>query len=208
MKTVLCYGDSNTWGYDPSTKERFPIEARWTGVLAETLGQDTRVIEEGLNGRTTVWDDPIEGHKNGQTYLPPCLTSHKPIDLVVLMLGTNDLKARFSLPAGDIARGAGQLCDIILKSDTGPRGRHPKLILMAPPALAQLGEFADMFEGGAEKSLQFRDRFSAVAEEKGVDCLDVGSVVQTSNIDGVHLEADAHHSLGVAVAIRAKQLLT
>jgi len=109
MKTVLCYGDSNTWGYDPTSKERFAPETRWTGVLAESLGVAFRVIEEGLNGRTTVWDDPIEGHKNGQTYLVPCLASHKPIDLVVLMLGTNDLKMRFSVPADDIARGVGLL---------------------------------------------------------------------------------------------------
>ena len=208
MKTVLCYGDSNTWGYDPATKERFPIDTRWTGVLAANLGEHTRVVEEGLNGRTTVWDDPIEGHKNGQTYLPPCLTSHKPIDLVVLMLGTNDLKARFSLPAGDIARGAGQLCDIILKSDTGPGGRHPRLILLAPPPLGKLSEFAEMFEGGVEKSSQFRDRFGAVAAEKGVELLDVGSVLHTSDIDGVHWAAESHHNLGVAVAIRAKRLLT
>ena len=87
MKTVLCYGDSNSWGYDPTSKERFAPETRWTGVLAESLGVAFRVIEEGLNGRTTVWDDPIEGHKNGQTYLVPCLASHKPIDLVVLNVG-------------------------------------------------------------------------------------------------------------------------
>ena len=97
-----------------------------------------RVIEEGLNGRTTVWDDPIEGHKNGQTYLVPCLASHKPIDLVVLILGTNDLKMRFSVPADDIARGVGLLCDIILKSDTGRGEKPPQLLLLAPPPLASI----------------------------------------------------------------------
>lgn len=208
MKTVLCYGDSNTWGYDPATKDRFPIDTRWTGVLAEALGPEWRVVEEGLNGRTTVWEDPIEGHKNGQTYLTPCLNSHRPIDVVVLMLGTNDLKARFGLPAGDIARAAGQLCDIILQSDAGHDGRHPQLLLMAPPPLARLTEFEEMFEGGTEKSQQFCDRYGAVAKEKGVDFLDVGSVIHTSDIDGVHFEADAHHSLGVAVAIKIKPMVS
>ena len=97
MRRILCFGDSNTWGYDPATGERFDEQTRWTGVLQAALGGDYTVIEEGLNGRTTVWDDPIEGHKNGHEYLVPCLETHRPLDLVVLMLGTNDLKRRFSL---------------------------------------------------------------------------------------------------------------
>jgi lysophospholipase L1-like esterase len=102
IKTVLCYGDSNTWGSDPETGERFAPEVRWPGVLRQALGEGYWVVEEGLNGRTTVRDDPIEGaHKNGRTYLPACLEFHKPIDLVLIMLGTNDLKARFAASASD-----------------------------------------------------------------------------------------------------------
>ena len=97
MKTVLCYGDSNTWGYIGGTGERFAPEVRWPGVLQAALGGAYRVIEEGLNGRTTVFDDSIEEGRNGETYLRPCLQTHAPIDLVILMLGTNDLKRRFSL---------------------------------------------------------------------------------------------------------------
>lgn len=97
MKNILCYGDSNTWGYDAETKNRFPPDVRWTGILKRTLGEGYHVIEEGLNGRTTVWDDPIEGYKNGREYLIPCLESHRPLDLVIIMLGTNNLKKRFSL---------------------------------------------------------------------------------------------------------------
>jgi lysophospholipase L1-like esterase len=82
MKTVLCYGDSNTWGYDPVSQSRFDIHTRWAGVARDLLGSDWHVIEEGLNGRTTVWDDPIEGDKNGKTYLPPCLATHRPLDVV------------------------------------------------------------------------------------------------------------------------------
>ena len=116
LKEVLCYGDSNTWGYNPITKERYEKDERWTGVLQNALGNDYHVIEEGLNGRTTVWDDPIEGFKNGKTYLIPCLETHKPLDLVIIMLGTNDLKKRFSLSAYDIAQGAGVLIDVVYKS--------------------------------------------------------------------------------------------
>ena len=91
MKTILCFGDSNTWGYNPENGQRFGPEERWTGILRNSLGEDYRVIEEGLNGRTTLWDDPIAGFKNGLDYLMPCLESHMPFDLITIMLGTNDL---------------------------------------------------------------------------------------------------------------------
>ena len=132
MKTILCYGDSNTWGYDPVSADRHPYERRWTTVLQRVLGEDYLVIPEGLNGRTTVWDDPIELHKSGSTYLPPCLESHKPVDLVVIMLGTNDLKMRFGLPAVDIAAGAGVLVDLVGRSACGPGGAAPKVLVLVP----------------------------------------------------------------------------
>lgn len=98
MKNVLCYGDSNTHGYDGVTGGRFPWGVRWTSLVQEALKEEqVRIIEEGQNGRTTVWDDPIEGMKSGLKYLIPCLESHSPLDVVVLMLGTNDIKQRFSL---------------------------------------------------------------------------------------------------------------
>ena len=103
MKTILCYGDSNTYGLKPDSSQRYPRDVRWTGILQKKLGEDYYVIEEGLSGRTTLWDDPIEEHKNGKTYLLPCLESHSPINLVVLMLGTNDLKTRFSLTPFDLS---------------------------------------------------------------------------------------------------------
>ena len=109
MKTILCFGDSNTWGCKPITTpgvfERHPPEVRWPGVFREQLGPGYTVIEEGANGRTTVHNDPFEGaHLNGRTYFSPCLETHMPLDLVIIMLGTNDLKPRFGLNAFDIAR--------------------------------------------------------------------------------------------------------
>ena len=108
MKTILCFGDSNTWGYSPAGGPRFDIHTRWAGVLRDTLGESHHIIEEGLCGRTTVLDDAIEGGaiKNGKRYLPACIHSHCPFELFVLLLGTNDLKQRFNLPPGDIAAGA------------------------------------------------------------------------------------------------------
>ena len=155
MKRVLCYGDSNTWGYDPVTKDRLDHDLRWTGVLRTMLGGGYTIIEEGLNGRTTVWDDPIEGYKNGRTYLIPCLETHRPLDLVVLMLGTNDLKQRFSLSAFDIAQGASVLVREIQASVAGIGGRAPLVLLMAPPPVVTLTDFAEMFEGAESKSRKF-----------------------------------------------------
>jgi len=207
MKVVLCFGDSNTWGYNPRTKERYSKDERWTGVLKKELGQEYEVIEEGLNGRTTVWEDPIEGYKSGKDYLIPCLESHKPVDLVIIMLGTNDLKKRFSLSSYDIANGAGVLVDIALKSGSGPGGGSPKVLLIAPPKVGKLTEFAEMFEGATEKSEKFSYHYRKIADEYGCEFLDASEVVTSSNIDGIHLELSEHQKLGKRVATLVKRIL-
>jgi lysophospholipase L1-like esterase len=206
-RTILCFGDSNTWGYDPATQERFPRDRRWTGVLRRELGEGYLVIEGGLNGRTTVWDDPIEGYKNGKEYLIPCLETHKPLDLAVIMLGTNDLKTRFSVPACDIAAGAGVLVDIVTKSDTGPGDGAPQVLLIAPPPIARLSDFAEKFEGGTAKSMTLSRHFRLVAEERGCALLDASEVIISSDVDGIHLDLSEHRKLGKAVAARVRQMV-
>ncbi len=206
-KTILCYGDSNTWGYNPATQGRYPRNERWPGVLQQELGESYLVIAEGLNGRTTVWDDPIEEYRNGKEYLIPCLRSHMPVDLVVIMLGTNDLKARFSVPACDVAAGAGVLVDIVAKSDTGPQDGAPEVLLVAPPPFAGLGEFAEMFEGGKEKSTQLSRHFRLVAGERGCALLDAGEVITSSELDGIHLDQAEQRKLGLAIAGRVREML-
>ena len=208
MKTVVCYGDSNTWGSDPETGERFAPGVRWPGVLAGELGEDFRVVEEGLGGRTTVWDDPIEGaHKNGRAHLMACLESHRPIDLVAVMLGTNDLKRRFGLSASDIAQGAASVAEMAIRSGCGPDGKAPVVLLVAPPPLARLTEMAEMFEGAGEKSRRFPEHYRRFAEQKGCAFLDAGGVKVSSDIDGIHLEGDEHRKLGEAVAVRVREEL-
>jgi lysophospholipase L1-like esterase len=207
MKTVLCYGDSNTWGYDPATQTRYTRDARWPGVLRKELGDDYLVIEEGLNGRTTVWDDPIELDKNGATYLRPCIQTHKPLDLVIIMLGTNDLKTRFSLPAYDIASGAGVLVDIVMESDAGIDGDAPDVLLIAPPQAVKLTSFAEMFENAVEKSEGFAKHYRRVANEKGCHYLNAGEFVESSALDGIHLESDMQAALGKAVAAKVMDIL-
>jgi lysophospholipase L1-like esterase len=209
MKTILCYGDSNTWGYSPSTQGRYGEDERWSGVLRNVLGEGYLVIEEGLGGRTTVWDDPVEGiHKNGRTYLLPCLESHQPIDLVVILLGTNDLKRRFSVGAFDIARGAGVLARIVQASETGPGGKAPKVLLLAPPPTEELNgtDFVEMFKGAEEKSKNFSREFRRVAQDLGCEFLDTVEVIVSSKLDAIHLDVSEHCKLGQAVAARVREI--
>jgi lysophospholipase L1-like esterase len=207
MFELMCFGDSNTWGYDPVGGERFPRDVRWTGVLQETLGPGYRVIEEGLNGRTTVWEDPVEGDKMGKRHLPVILESQAPLDLVVLLLGTNDLKKRYSAPATDIAAGAGVLLDIIARSTAGRAGKAPAVLLLAPPPLAKLSAWAGMLEDGTEKSRHLGKLYGELARARGCAFLDTGSVIHSSDLDGIHFERAEHRALGEAVAREVKKIL-
>ncbi len=207
MYEVLCFGDSNTWGYSPSTQQRFARDVRWTGVLQAELGDGYRIIEEGLNGRTTVWEDALEGDKMGKRHLPVILESQAPLDLVVLMLGTNDLKKRFSAHAWDIAQGAGVLVDITAASKAVKGNAAPPVLLIAPPSLGRLSEWEGMFEGGAEKSRQLGKHYREVARLRGCQFLDAGGVIRSSDIDGIHFEEKEHRALGQAVAREVKKML-
>lgn len=203
MRTILCYGDSNTYGRDPETKKRYPRTIRWPGVLQQCLGEGYHVIEEGLNGRTTVWDDPVRGdrHKrNGAMYLVPCLESHAPLDLVILMLGTNDLKAKFSVTAVDIAQSVEALVEIIRAGGCGPKEGPPEILLMAPPPLGQLTEYAETFIGGVEKSRKLGGYYREVADAHGCRFLDAGTVITASPRDGLHFDPEGHRKLGARVA--------
>ena len=137
MKTVLCFGDSNTYGYDPTTGLRYPESVRWTALLQGLLGTDYKVIEEGCNGRTTVFDDPIEGWKKGLDYLRPCLNTHKPVDIVIMMLGSNDLKEVFHATPEDIASGAETLVKEIIDFTEIKQGFVPEIILVSPPEIGE-----------------------------------------------------------------------
>jgi len=206
MKTVLCYGDSNTWGYDPATRARYPPDVRWTGVLATRLGTEFRVVEEGLNGRTTRWDDPIETGRNGLTYLRPCIESHRPLDLIVIMLGTNDLKRRFDLSASDIAQSAAELAEMASRLAQAPDGSHAKVLLVAPPAVTTLTEFDQMFDGAREKSRQFSHYYRLAAGWHHLPFFDAGAVIVSSEKDGIHFDPEEHCKLGEALADEVQRL--
>ena len=210
MRTILCYGDSNTYGTAPmqhlEDDRRFGHGERWVSVMRETLGAGWWVVEEGLPGRTTVLDDPIEGlYKNGLAYLTPCLESHRPADIVTIALGTNDLKTRFGMPPSDIAAGAGILVETVGKA-LAAFGQSAKVLLIAPPPILEIGCLADMFAGGAAKSQAFALHYKAMAAKLGAGFLDAGSVIGSSKIDGIHFDLPEHRKLGQAVAAAVRQL--
>ena len=210
MKNILCFGDSNTWGYNAETKDRFPVHIRWTGILSQRLESEYRIIEEGLNGRTTVWDDPIGGYKNGKEYLIPSIESHKPIDLVIIMLGTNDLKKRFSLTAFDIAAGAGVLVEIVLKSNAGNHGHPPKVLLISPTHIGDIAksEFADIFdvENVTAISKKLADHYRNISTNFGCEFLDAAAIVVPSPIDAIHFDAGSHMKFGEAITEKVRNI--
>lgn len=204
MRTVLLFGDSNTHGTMPMPDlgfgGRFDRDERWAGRLARLL-PNWEVIAEGHPGRTTVHDDPVEGaHRNGLTVLPALLESHKPLDLVVIMLGTNDLKERFSVNACDIALSLERLVRVVKASEAGPGGAAPGVLLVAPPPIIEVGCLAGMFAGGAAKSQGLAAEIAAAARRMGVPFLDAGRVVAVSPIDGIHYDAEANPALAEAFA--------
>lgn len=210
-RVVLAYGDSNTHGTMPmATLEdagRFGPAERWPGVLAQELGAGWRVVEEGLPGRTTVHPDPVSGvHKNGLAVLPAALESHRPIDFVVLMLGTNDLKHRFQVPPVEIGESVSHLVLYCLRSDTGPGGSAPRVLLVAPPPVLEAGCLAEIFEGGEAKSRRLASAYAAVARRHGCGFLDAGEVIVSSPLDGVHFDLPEHGKLGRAVAAALKAM--
>jgi lysophospholipase L1-like esterase len=207
MKTILCYGDSNTWGRNPIDSSRYGKDERWPGVLQQELGKDFDVISEGLPGRTTVWTDPIEGHMSGKDYLIPCLHSHMPVDLVIILLGTNDLKHRFGVTAFDIAEGIGHLVKMIQQSESGPGGRSPQVLILIPPPLGKLSKFSEMFTGGVEKSKNLSQQYKRVAELLAFPHLDTSEHIVSSDVDGVHFDASTHQKLGQVVAQQVKAVL-
>jgi lysophospholipase L1-like esterase len=204
MRSALCFGDSNTYGQIPGKGplDRYGTEIRWPGAMRKHLGSKWLVIEEGLSGRTTLSDDPIEGaHKNGRTYLKPCIQSHAPLDLIILMLGTNDLKIRFNKPASEIAMAMGVLVYDIKELLSGPGGRVPEIMIVAPaPVHKDLKEWKTVFAGAYEKSRQLALEYEMIADSLEVHFFDAGSVVTCSKEDGFHLDAQAHEALGKAIA--------
>lgn len=201
-KRIVCFGDSNTWGLDVENETRFPERIRWTGRLAELLGNDYSVIEEGLSGRTSVMDDPLNEGLNGFHYIYPCLKSHAPLKLVVIMLGTNDTKERFHLTAANIARGISRVALKAKNTPTGINQQQPEVLVVAPPAIgagyATTKVAETMGRECAEKSVAFPDILENLLENEGISYLN-SSHIPMNEIDYMHLDETGHTLLAKLV---------
>jgi lysophospholipase L1-like esterase len=198
-KVILCFGDSNTWGYNPENGTRFGPEIRWPGVLQAELGASYTIVEEGLNARTTVFTDPVEGariDRTGRNHLGVLLESHRPIDLVIVMLGLNDLKRRLAVSAFDIAQGAGELVQIVQCSKSGPGNRPPEVLLIAPPPVKTLNTLGELFAGAIEKSQKFGELYAWNSKRLGCRFINAADIVEYDPTDGIHLGASSHGAFG------------
>ena len=217
MPSILCFGDSNTWGYDPAATAassfpiRYPADVRWPGQLARELGNTWRVIEEGQNGRAAVHEDRTAlASRCGRDYLLPCLESHHPLEVVAIMLGTNDLKSCHHLPAQDIANGVGVLVQLILKSGAGLGTSAPKILVICPAAIGNLESLPDLaprFDRARERSLDLPRLYAAMAELHGVEFLNAQEITQVSALDGLHFTAEDHAALAKAVAGKLRSMV-
>lgn len=215
MKTILCFGDSNTYGHIPPNGGRYPYEVRWPGAMQLLLGRDSYyVIEEGLNSRTTVHEDALyDDNKSGLALLPALIKSHMPLDLCILMLGSNDMKQRFSMQAADIARACALLIRTArqVSAEKSADGTPVPVLLVAPPpitpALLSGGCAGEFGERALHISAELSPWLEQTARSAGAAFLDAAALVTPSEIDGLHLSAEGHQLLARAMADKVKELL-
>ncbi len=199
---ILCYGDSNTWGRNPvSSGVRYPADVRWTGQLQRKLGESYEVIEEGLSARTTDLDDDQRPDRNGATYLRPCLETHNPIDIVLLALGTNDLKARFNRTPQQVAASVQGLIRRIREFAVNSDGQPPVVVLLSPPLIDEtVPGVTDKYLGAGQKSQALGALLQQVAEVEKCHFLDLAKIAQPSLIDGYHLDSVSHKLIAEKLA--------
>ena len=208
MKSILCFGDSNTYGESPEGFGRYERHERWTGILQKALGDDYLVIEEGLNGRTSVWDDPVEGDKSGKRHLPMCLETHAPLDLVVLMLGSNDFKRRFSVTPRDIAWSIETLVTIIQKADNGRRAEPPQILVVAPILLREETFLGEIFGDRRADSMRLGALIEDVAKRKGCAFMNAADYAEPSALDGLHMDRENHKKFAAALEAKIREIFS
>ena len=206
-RRLLIYGDSNTFGTMPmeslGADGIFPKGERWGDHLARGLGDAWDVVIEGLPGRNAAYDDPVEGDfRNGLRILPAVVMSHRPIDVMIVALGTNDQKHRFGLTAQDVALGLGRLV-----SEAYATGEVGKVLVVAPPPLMLVGDFAEMFLGAEMRSVGLAVKIERFASENGAGFFDAGAVIGVDPLDGIHWSAEAHADLGLALVDVVRDLV-
>lgn len=219
IKRIMVYGDSNTWGYIPvesGPTTRYSADVRWPGVMETELGSEYEVIEEGLSARTTDVADPSLPHisgagLDGSAYLSSAIATHQPLDLVVIMLGTNDVKDMFDRSPFRISLGIGKLIDIVKQTGGGVGTSYPapNVLVLSPPPLGNVAPEgrAERFAGGVEKTEALPPLYEAISDAAGAEFYDVGAVATTDGIDGVHFTPETHNAIGVGVSEKVISIL-
>lgn len=211
MKQILVYADSLSWGIVPGTRRRLPFDARWPGVMENALRARkiaVRVVENCLNGRKTAWDDPFKPGRNGIAGIEQVIEMHSPLDLVIVMLGTNDFQAIHAHTAWHSAQGIGALIDSMRRAPVEPGMPIPPVLIVVPPTIrVPDGPAMPKFEGSADRSVGLAEAYSEVARSRGCMVFDAGTVTTASRLDGIHLDADQHIVLGEAIADVAQAAL-
>lgn len=204
MKQILVYADSLSWGIVPGTRQRLTFDARWPGVMENALrvrGVAARVFENCLNGRRTAWDDPAKPGRNGVIGLEQVIEMHSPLDLVIMMLGTNDFQTDHGRTAWHAAEGIAALVDSIRRAPVEPGMPLPPVLIVVPPAIrVPDGPVMPKFRGSEARCVGLADAYSDIAQSRGCMIFDAGTVTTTSHRDGIHLDADQHAVLGKAIA--------
>ena len=211
MHHILVYGDSLSWGIIPDTRSRFRFDQRWPGIVELDLlkaGVSVRVIEDCLNGRRTVWNDPFKPGRNGIETLEQRIEINSPLSLVIVLLGTNDFQSMHNLNAWQSSQGLAAIVASIRRAPIEPGMPVPPILLVAPPQIQKAkGQIAPKFQEAETKAAGLTSAINIVAQELGCHFFDAGSVTTTSRVDGVHLDEDQHLALGEALAAELKILL-
>lgn len=204
MKQILVYADSLSWGIIPMTRQRLPFEQRWPGVLEISLcssGKNVRVVEDCLNGRRTVWDDPYKPGRNGLLGLAQRIEIHSPLELVILMLGTNDFQSMHANNAWQSSQGIATLVSAIRAAPIEPGMPIPNVLVVSPPAIQiAKGPISPKFEGAERKCVGLAEAYQKVSDELDCYFFDAGRITTTSSVDGVHLDVAQHLALGTALS--------
>ena len=204
MQHILVYSDSLSWGIIPTTRKRLAFEQRWPGVMEIALdggGRKVRVVEDCLNGRRTVWDDPFKPGRNGLVGLAQRVEIYSPLELIVLMLGTNDFQSMHDYNAWHSSQGIGALVSAVRNAPIEPGMPVPAVLVVAPPPIrVPKGPIAPKFEGGDKKCVGLAAAYQQICIEMNCHFFDAGSVTTSSNVDGIHLDAEQHAVLGRALS--------
>ena len=203
MKHILVYSDSISWGIIPMSRDRFAFDQRWPGILEinlNKLGKNVRVIEDCLNGRRTIYDDPIRPGRNGLIGLSQRIEVNSPLDLVILMLGTNDFQVNHEHVAQDAAKGMKLLIHAIRETVLEPGMLLPRILIVAPPPILEpKGDIAIKFKDGNKKCIGLAEAYEQLCLEEKCDFIDAGKITSSSLVDGVHFDLDQHHNFANAI---------